>query len=73
MWSEWSAYNSLKPEPGGGLNLPPAKKMKGEMKMKKEKKSYQKPEIKKNKHLVNVTFLSGPSVPGTPGSPGSVV
>jgi hypothetical protein len=47
--------------------------MKGEWKMKKEKKRYQKPEIKKNKHLVNVTFLSGPSIPGTPGSPGSVV
>jgi len=40
--------------------------------MKKNKKKYVKPEIKKNKHLVNVTFMSAPSVPCTPGSPGSV-
>jgi len=46
--------------------------------MKKNKKKYVKPEVKKNKHLVNITFSSGsaiggPSVPGTPGSGGSVI
>ena len=40
--------------------------------MKKDKKKYQKPELKKNKHLVNVTFISGPSIGCTPGSPGTV-
>ena len=43
------------------------------MKMKKNRKKYVKPELKKNKHLVNVTFISGPSIGGTPGSPGSIV
>jgi len=41
--------------------------------MKKNKKKYVKPEVKKNKHLVNVTFVSGPSVGGTPGSLGPVI
>lgn len=43
------------------------------MKMKKDKKKYVKPEIKKNKHLVNITFTTGPSIGGTPGSPGPII
>ena len=40
--------------------------------MKKGKKRYVKPEIKKNKPMINITFATGTSIPGTPGSPGSV-
>jgi len=55
--------------------LPPyiQKNKKGVINMKKNKKKYVKPEVKKNKHLVNVTFVSGPSVGGTPGSLGPVI
>lgn len=38
--------------------------------MKKDKKKYVKPTVKKNKKMVNVTFASGPSIPGTPPSAG---
>mgnify|MGYP006310934889 CR=1 FL=1 len=38
--------------------------------MKKDKKKYQKPELKKNQPLVNITFVSG-AVTITGGSPAS--
>lgn len=40
--------------------------------MKKDKKKYVKPTVRKNKKMVNVTFASGPSVPCTPASAGVV-
>ncbi len=41
--------------------------------MKKEKKKYVKPEIKKNKPMVNITFATGAAISGTAGSPGTAV
>jgi hypothetical protein len=39
--------------------------------MKKNKKRYVKPEVKKNKPMVNVTFASGPAIPNTVAAPGT--
>jgi len=58
---------------GGGSNLPPLKPLRKERGiMKKGKKRYVKPTVKKNKKMVNVTFATGPAVPGTPATPGTV-
>ncbi len=40
--------------------------------MKKEKKRYVKPEIKKNKPMINITFATGTAIVGTPGYQGAV-
>ena len=40
--------------------------------MKKEKKRYAKPEIKKVEPMVNITFATGVSIPITGGAPGAV-
>jgi len=39
--------------------------------MKKDKKKYVKPELKKNKAMVNITFATGPSIPNTVANPGT--
>lgn len=39
--------------------------------MKKNKKKYVKPELKKNKPMVNVTFASGAAIPNTGGPVGT--
>ena len=41
--------------------------------MKKEKKRYAKPEIKKNKPMINITFATGTAIGATGGSPGAIV
>ena len=41
--------------------------------MKKEKKKYIKPEVKKNEPLVNITFSSASNIPGTGGPSGTTV
>lgn len=43
--------------------------------MAKEKKAYKKPELKKNKAIVNVVFATTPPIPNTavdPGTPATI-
>jgi hypothetical protein len=41
--------------------------------MKKDKKKYTRPVVRKNEPLVNITFASGTSIPVTGGLPGAAM